>query len=244
MKERKKNVCPICAEKNGSSKDVVTMAEKIKRIKCKHCKCVYLAHNNFKEPIYNTKYNLAFYRPSDIKKAGLKACEIAEYLKENKENEFLLEIGSGNGLLTKLMELMGWNIKAIEIEPSTTTYLQKLLNINVVAGKFEYAKLHKIYTFIYASHVIEHTKEPMLFLKNAKNILKKKGLIYLETPDIAQQEKHGADWKHFNTRHPYEHIVLFASETIQYIACQLNLKILKLYQNKQYESLEIVLRKD
>jgi len=242
--KRKKGVCPVCREKNDVVLNKIGMDGKLKRLLCKKCRCVYLEHDDFEPPVYNMQYNSEFFRPTDIRKAGIKACEIAQFIREKKEHQKILEVGGGNGLFTMLMGAMGFDITLLEIEMSTAIHLKEVIGINVMAGRFEDVILDPIFTFIYAAHVIEHCINPIKFLQSAKDKLKPKGLLYLETPDTQYITRGGPEWKHFRTRNNYEHVCMFTEYTFQYIADKMGFKIMRVCENPGYDSVDIVLRKE
>lgn len=243
MVQEKINNCPVCGATNSILENSIQQLDKIHRLKCTFCDCAYFSENNYEKPVYDIDYNMEFFRSGDIRKAGLFAYDIDKILESSPEEKKLLEVGTGNGIFTFLMQSMGYDIKALDIDPKLCNFLEEQMNIRTMTGEFETIEITDKYDLIYASHVIEHVQNPVNFVKKAYACLKEKGLLYLDTPNIDFQEKHGINWHHFNTRNEFEHCCMLSPLTIEHIAKITNFHIIFIEQNKQYESMQVVLRR-
>jgi len=243
MRKRERALCPICDKRFSIRKKVISTLRHAKRVKCPVCECMFFTTTDYPMPKYDAIYNKEFFRPTDIRKEGIMACKIATLLGPSKTVNKLLEVGTGNGLFTALMQIMEYRIIATDIDPQYCETLSNLLNIRVEPGVFERQKFKDKFALVYASHVLEHSIDPIMFVNKAYEVLDKDGLLYIATPDTAFQEEHEANWHHFKTRNLYEHCCLFSIKTIGYLAHKTNFKMLSVEQNPDYGSMEILLKK-
>lgn len=110
-----------------------------------------------------------------------KTFEAITHVIKNK-NESFLDIGAGNGLLTKLLEKHFEHIVAIE--PSKSMFNELQINLNpekstLINEKFLNAKIEKKFDVILASHVFQYIGEPLKTMNRIKSLLKKDGLFLL-----------------------------------------------------------------
>ena len=235
--------CPACYYTGHKFVAKINEPLNISRVQCKQCGCIYFDSQNYDKPFYDVEYNKEFFRDTDIKKAGLKAHEISQILDNNRKDHNILEIGPGNGLVLYLLQIMGYKVQGLEIDESNADFIETEFLVDMDAGDFENFETDERFSFIYASHVIEHCESPNEFVANAYTLLKPGGCIYIETPDVKAQEKHGKEWKHFKTRNPYEHCCLLTYNSFKIMAVFNKLMIIICRENEQYDNLEIILRK-
>ena len=95
----------------------------------------------------------------------------------------LLEIGSGSGELAEYFSLNGAIVTTIDpcIESYNGTQIkhyQEFFDLNFLN------KNNKLYDIIIARHIIEHTQNPIEFLKLCDKITNINSLIYIEVPNL------------------------------------------------------------
>lgn len=215
----------------------------VQRIQCHLCGLIYYDREIPLKPVYDVEYNREFYRPGDMKKAGILAGTIADILKANFESPRILEVGPGNGLTAYLLKAQGFDISAIEIENSSADYISTTYDIFTFRGNFEDYPCGQNYDFIYAGHVIEHSEHPLLFFQKAWLALKQNGLFFFDTPDTHYIKTQGKDWKHCNTRNLYEHCSLFSMQTIEQVVKRIPFKIESMETLPTFQSIQVLLRK-
>lgn len=196
------------------------------------------------KPTYDLKYNKHFFRPGDIRKAGIMAAKLAELTSKNWKKANVLEAGSGNGLTVFLLRAMKINAFGIDLDSHLSVYLMEKFNIPILTAKFQEFNPPTKYNLIYSSHVIEHQEKPLEFFQKAHDILDIKGIFFIDTPDIAYSQQEGPSWRHFNTRNPYEHCCLFAKKTLLAAAERTGFTLENFESYPEYQSMQAILRRD
>jgi len=210
--------CPVCKNLRPEFMSWVESIGDVQRILCKCCDTIYFDREPPTKPVYDKKYNLHFFRPGDIRKAGIMAAKLAELALKEWKHPSILEAGAGNGLTIFLLRAMGLNAFGVDIDPNLSVYLMENFKIPVVSARFEEFNPGAQYQLIYSSHVIEHCSRPFDFMKKAFDLLVEGGIFYLDTPDTYYHDKEGKRWHHFETRDPYEHCCLLGKVGIELLA--------------------------
>lgn len=126
----------------------------------------------------------------------------------------LLDVGCGNGSFLSIMQNLGWEVKGVEPDKKAADFVQKKLGIKVINQNFEEAKIQKKhFDAIVMRHVIEHTEDPINFLKKGWEILKPGGKLVVVTPNI---ESLGHlifknNWLHLD---PPRHLFIFSPRAL------------------------------
>jgi 2-polyprenyl-3-methyl-5-hydroxy-6-metoxy-1,4-benzoquinol methylase len=95
----------------------------------------------------------------------------------------LMEVGSYAGVFLNDSRLRGWNVLGIEPMDFPRIYAERNFGINVLPDPFEDSEIEpESQDVICSFHVIEHIYEPEVFLRKVNSILKKGGILILETP--------------------------------------------------------------
>ncbi|GAI12094.1 unnamed protein product, partial [marine sediment metagenome] len=108
--------CPVCHNAISESMEWVEDVEGVKRIYCKRCDTIYFDHKPPRQPVYDINYNKHFFRPGDIRKAGIMAAKLAELCQKKWKRPNILEAGAGNGLTVMLLRAMGLNAFGIDLD--------------------------------------------------------------------------------------------------------------------------------
>lgn len=210
--------CPVCKNLHPEFMIVVDSIGNVNRIMCKSCDTIYFDRTPPEQPKYDMAYNKFFFRPGDIRKAGIMAAKLAELAFAHWPHPNILEAGAGNGLTVFLLRSMGINAFGLDLDPKLAVYLMNEYKIPIVSARFEDFNPPGKYQMIYSSHVIEHVKNPREFMKKAFDLLEPGGMFFLDTPDTFYAQKEARGWHHFNTRNPYEHSCLLGHVGIRLLS--------------------------
>jgi len=241
MEKEKTIQCPIC-----NAVKLFTHVESTgdnDRVGCNSCGLIFYVAVPEKMPRYDVDYNSFFYRPTDIQKAGIMACNIAKLHSLTQKKKRILEIGPGNGMASKLLAMAKFEIKMIERERETAEWLTAKTGIKCEHWPFELSNYKNEFDVIYAGHTIEHSPAPKVFMEKAFDALDEGGIFFLDTPDTQYQKKYGEMWKHLRTRQNFEHLFLFSQLSMRILAESVGFKVCNLSSDIEYQSLQAVLSK-
>lgn len=177
-------ICPFC-----KSKKTYFLTKKIlEYFVCKNCKTLFVS----KIPKFKTVEK--FYKESFTQNLLINKNNLIKHYKKilkkltkiNPNGKTLLDIGTGSGLFLK--EALKFNLKATGIEPSKYIYsnLKNIKKINIINATFEdfFKKNKNKFDFITMIHVIEHSVNPIQWIKKTAKILNKNGVLFIETPNL------------------------------------------------------------
>jgi 2-polyprenyl-3-methyl-5-hydroxy-6-metoxy-1,4-benzoquinol methylase len=148
------------------------------------------------------------------------------------KKRLLLDVGSGVGDFLYSVRKNGWDVKGTELSKFACSFSKKKFNLDVFNGTLEGAK-YKSDTFdvITFSEVIEHLNNPYLTLKESHKILKKNGLIVIQTGDVdcfyskLCKEK----WPYLL----YGHLFYFSKKTLSLMLKKSGFKIVKTFNGDE-----------
>jgi len=237
----KHNVCPICKKESNIKYSHLQNIGKFERHCCTSCATIYIAPQNFPMPIYDTEYNEYFTRPSDIYKAGLFAKTISEDMGYPSMGKSFIDIGSGNAILPWLMKQMGYKSFVLENDEKYCQKISKVFDIPTYCFDVEKWNCKDKFDYVHCSHVIEHSKNPLLFLYRLKGMLHENSTLFVSTPDTSYRKELDISWRHLNTRNPFEHCTLLSRISMEIIIESLNLKVKSFKRLDEFESMEFEL---
>jgi 2-polyprenyl-3-methyl-5-hydroxy-6-metoxy-1,4-benzoquinol methylase len=108
--------------------------------------------------------------------------KVLDYL-ENRERGTLLDVGSYTGVFLHSAQERGWKALGIEPMPKPRLYSEREFGLRVIGTPYEKAEIDdNSIDVIVSFHVIEHVYDPKLFIQKSNKILKKGGLLIMETP--------------------------------------------------------------
>ena len=235
--------CPVCENFGEKKCEYLGDFGKVSRLRCGECGSIYFNEKPPYTPKYDLEYNMHFFRPGDIHKAGAMAKIIAEICDTYFKDPCILEIGTGNGLTVYNLTLLGYRAWGMDLDVNLAAYLYQKFKIEMIVKDFLTYKSAIRWDFLYSSHVIEHCPEPHKFLEKAWEILKPGGLFLLECPNTDFCAPDSSTWHHFDTRDPYEHQTLIGTKAINLLARKANFDIVLLDSLPQFESLRVLLRR-
>jgi SAM-dependent methyltransferase len=184
--------CNLCGQDNT---EVFFDSGDVRIVRCKTCGLIY---NNpqfqAEEEIYCADYYKDYYavneplaeKPADYiqghdyKKDG----EIISQLKKKKPEGRVLEVGCCFGLFLKSAAQAGYETKGVDVSRYAASYARDVLGIDVFIGELRQAAFpDNHFDIIYMSHLLEHLKDPLVELQEARRILKQDGILLIEAPN-------------------------------------------------------------
>jgi 2-polyprenyl-3-methyl-5-hydroxy-6-metoxy-1,4-benzoquinol methylase len=149
-----------------------------------------------------------------------------------KNNEAILDVGSGNGSLLISLARIGFS-NLTGIDPFIKTDL-KVGTINIykknifeVEGQFDYIMLH---------HAFEHMEDPLRVLQQLFKLVRGKGYVLIRTPlmDNYSWKKYGINWMDIDAP---RHIIIHTLKSLQILASQAGFELRKIVYDGNYMSL-------
>lgn len=218
---------------------------KRKILQCKKCKHFFAYHKINTSNLYKKNYSLISHG-KDLKikfKKILKLKDksdnfhrvkrILSFFKNLRNKKInLLDIGSGLGIfLFSLKKKVNWKMSGIEPDKNSYNFTKNVLNLNISNNSFENKKIKRKFEIVTLNKVIEHVKNPISFLIKTRNLIKKKGYIYIEVPDgvAAKSSKEGKNREEFFL----DHLHIFSIKSLNNCLIKSNFKVLKIESIKE-----------
>lgn len=153
-----------------------------------------------------------------------------------KSPKSIFDVSAGNGKFLLSAQKRGWFISGSEISQEQSIHLSKLLNCKIYVGYIESLEIEERYDVVSFIHVIEHTANPVLFLKKCATFLKEDGVLYgifPNTKSISDRfktflSKYGLKrkkYKHFSAQH---HLWFFDLKTTKRVFEKAGLELISL----------------
>lgn len=149
-------------------------------------------------------------------------------IKKFKKSGRFLDIGCGFGLLLKIAKEEGFEVLGVEKEKKAAEIAAKKWRLPVIQGEFPEIEIRPaLFDVITCFDILEHVRDPRQFLSSIYNILKKDGLLVVQSPNIESlmAKSTGAQW---NWLLLPSHLWHFSPKTICMVIKRGGFKILKL----------------
>jgi SAM-dependent methyltransferase len=178
---------------------------KLNLVACKDCGFTFLNPRKSKEEymeFYANEYD-KYYRPAIInlnnksEQNKLGEVLIKRFGSRFKDNQNVLEIGSGEGFNLISIKNKFPNSKLFAIEPSTvSSEILKRNDINVISNDADsnWEETSPKFDVIIMRHVLEHMINPIELLKKIKNALSETGILYIAVPNSYKPKSPLKDW--------------------------------------------------
>lgn len=180
--------CPVCGSTDARPFPRYACSIDHSYVRCRGCDVVYLSPR----PVYDDKYLRGAYggpagttydedAARTVVNRSLDLLEDAERLLSGKGD--LLDVGCSVGYLLSVARGRGWRVTGIDCsEPRLEACRKRGLDVrNEDVTK---APVRRRFDLVTACHVLEHTPDPVRFLRALGSRLKEGGLLVVEVPNI------------------------------------------------------------
>jgi 2-polyprenyl-3-methyl-5-hydroxy-6-metoxy-1,4-benzoquinol methylase len=185
-RNRVRHTCILC---NGSNSSVIEDCQGgYKVLKCLGCGFVYVDPIPRKESLKNA-YSDEYYTPwlgkQRKKRKRMWQARLVTLNGFSEGKGRLLDVGCGEGLFLELAREDDWDVTGTEISPFAVKYGKGKLDLNILQGELiDIGFPDKKFDAVTMWHVLEHTINPLVILKEIRRILKNDGVFILAIPNL------------------------------------------------------------
>jgi 2-polyprenyl-3-methyl-5-hydroxy-6-metoxy-1,4-benzoquinol methylase len=189
---------------------------------CGYCKTLFL----YPRPLSNklTEYyqkNFSFQNglinEDKIRKKAKSTLKQLRNLKS--DGKTLLDIGSGYGFFLDEAQKTGLTPTGLEPSKKLHNYSKKfdhlnnrIISIGQSLDQYYKNNTNKKFDFVTVIHVIEHLDDPILLVHKALSLLKKNGILYIETPNL-NSHLFLTEKKNYTFLTPPDHLWVFSKKS-------------------------------
>ena len=145
---------------------------------------------NNTEKFYQTDYRKAYKgvhspKPKHIYRAGKVALDrFSRISPKLRPGASCLDAGSSSGEFVYLLKSKGFLAEGVEANEPYAKYSMEELNIPVTVSSFSNFQVNKKFDLITMFHVLEHLEHPLRDLSHLMSLLKPRGRMVIEVPNI------------------------------------------------------------
>lgn len=126
----------------------------------------------------------------------------------------ILDVGAGAGFFIKAASQHGWEAEGVDVSETAASYGRDILKVRIHNRKFEDTDFGEgTFDAVTLLDTIEHLCDPLGCLSGIRRIMKKNGVLILNTPDVKSMSRLflGKDWAVLS---PLEHLYYFNQKTL------------------------------
>lgn len=185
-RNRVKHACVLC---NGLHAIVIESCEgKYQVLKCVQCGLVYvdpIPSKELFEKAYSEKYYTPWLENQRSKRIKMWKSRLETLNSFAGRKGKLLDMGCGEGLFLELASKVGWDITGTEISPFAVKYGKGRLDLNILQGELmDIGFPDKAFDAVTVWHVLEHTRNPIIVLREIRRIIKDDGVLIMAVPNL------------------------------------------------------------
>ncbi len=163
----------------------------------------------------------------NLMRLGLEDIRFAQWESFLRERGSFLDIGCATGMLLSFMQERGWKVQGVELCEASAKYGMAQRQVPIFIGTLDDAPFkNESFSFVHASHLIEHLTDPVSFLLKVHALLQVGGYFVLVTPN-----RSGFQAKLLQTRWRScipDHLHLFSLNVLRTLVQKSGFKILQI----------------
>lgn len=153
--------------------------------------------------------------------------EVLDGFEKFRKTNKMLDVGCGPGLFLIEAKKRGWDVYGTEFTDNQLEYLNNK-GINTLKGKLSNDSFeNELFDVIISSEVIEHINNPTEEMQHFHRLLRKRGLVYITTPNFNAIERFLLKGNYNIIEYP-EHLCYYTPKTIDLLLSQYGFKKLKI----------------
>lgn len=235
-----KIACPLCRGKNHQQ---LYKRDGFGIVECRSCGLVFVnprlevkkIRDHYDETYYQSKnsqdktryfdYNFRYLKDKEKKRFNDIFANLEKFLPSKGR---LLDVGAATGFLVLEAQKRGWKAEGVEISKWAADYGKKTLKIKMFNGDLFKANYPKeSFDAITMLDVFEHLEDPIKELKEAYRILKKGGIIYIETINFDNFITKNIIKNKYKHMVPAYHLIYFGRKQLREFFIKAKFEVLK-----------------
>lgn len=223
-------VCKIC---NTNNYQHVYRITRYNLYRCLNCQIVFvrpqpnlkkLEANNVEK--YNTEENEKVYLSmQNIFKDRADKC--IKILRQLRNGGKLLDIGCSYGFYLDAFRKNGYKAEGLEVSDRAIKYARNILNLKVIDGTLDNRSFKKEeFDVVTLFDVLEHFPDPQKSISQIRKIIKKGGIVIIQTPNYDSLISRLTSTKWFWLLIP-QHLFLYSINTLKYFLKNNGFKVLR-----------------
>ena len=198
LEETKCNICSSARSKTlyksgkpFQKEDKYLITEVIPKIpqeilRCLDCGLIYAKPERGPEELASFYINMADeeYKNEEVGRR-ISAKNVLSKLRKFGKSSRLLDIGCATGFLLDEARKDGWEVHGVELSKWCVEYAKEKLGLDIFCGTLKNAPFgDSFFDAVILNDVIEHLPDPKNTLIEIRRVLKKDGIVCINTPDI------------------------------------------------------------
>lgn len=186
--------CPVCQSADSKVYERFGNELQYTYVKCGNCGMIYQSprpayNQHFIDAAYAEYYqyaeNLQLNDLTEVRESGVGMFkkEIDYISQYDKKKTAVLDIGSGMGTFLYAAKPLYKEAVGLDVSQQMANFVEQHLGLKVYVAQFESFQYPTKFSLIHMSHVIEHVPDPNLWLRKAKEMLDKDGILVINVPN-------------------------------------------------------------
>ena len=186
--------CPFCGSDKFTVYERFGSELQYTYVLCSRCSLVYQSprpryDQHFIDAAYAEYYqfadsiqlnDLTEIRESSV---GMFKKEVEHIIQYDRKRTAALDIGSGMGTFLYAAKPYYKTVLGLDVSRQMGAFVEKNLGVTVQIIQFEDFTYPEKFSLIHMSHVLEHVPDPNLWLRKAKEMLEKDGILVINIPN-------------------------------------------------------------
>jgi len=222
---------------NHEKSEVVLETNSHKLYRCLSCELIVVRKKDAEElghyQVYKNYYKpegaSRFFSPLELIVKTFRFFRARKIASINSKAESVLDIGSGRGWILYFLKKY-FNYKVVvgtQISKNAYEFSKNKLNLEIYNKDLLEISFKRTFDLVSILHVLEHVKNPELYLENIYKLLSPRGFLYIEVPnyDSWSRRLSGSHWLGLDLRH---HLSFFRPSLLVALLNKYNFKVKKM----------------
>lgn len=230
--------CIICGHSDHAH---VFTKQGFELVRCCFCDLVFVSKQPDVDEIkkiysfdagYHKKYAC---EEGDLKWETERARRHMSDIRRHKASGRLLDVGCSAGFFLKEARAAGWEVCGVELSEDTAAIARRRFGLDVRTGMLtDDLFVPGSFDMVTLWDVVEHLKDPISVLATAKQLLKRDGVLFIETPNIdglfpRLSYKVAALLDYWPHPEPPGHLFQFSKKTVGRLLERAGLQVVEIY---------------